>query len=71
MAAPARGLERRESLLRYFLRPPISHDRLRYLPAGEHSRVILTLKKPWRDGSTHVEMTPSAFLPTRPIANWL
>jgi hypothetical protein len=61
VAIAARDRDRRESLLRYFLRPPLSHDRLRYLPAAG-GRVILELKKPWQDGSTHVEMTPAALL---------
>ncbi len=61
VAIAARDRDRRESLLRYFLRPPLSHDRLRYLPAAG-GRVILELKKPWQDRTTHVELTPSAFL---------
>lgn len=62
VAIAAHDRDGREALLRYFLRPPLSLDRLRYLPAAEHGRVILALKKPWHDRTTHVEMTPDAFL---------
>jgi hypothetical protein len=54
--------ERREGLLRYFLRPPLSHDRLRYLPSPGGGTVILQLKKPWQDRTTHIELTASASL---------
>ena len=62
VAVAAHDRERREGLLRYFLRPPLSHDRLRYLPSEAGGLVILQLKKPWQDRTTHVELTPSAFL---------
>ena len=62
VAVAAHDHERREGLLRDFLRPPLSHDRLRYLPAHSGGAVILQLKKPWQDRTTHVELTPSAFL---------
>ncbi|MFM7298751.1 MAG: transposase zinc-binding domain-containing protein, partial [Planctomycetota bacterium] len=42
--------ERREAMFRYFLRPPLAHDRLTYLPAGLDSRVLLSLKRPRSDG---------------------
>jgi hypothetical protein len=54
--------ERREAMFRYFLRPPLAHDRLTYLPAGLDSRVLLSLKRPRSDGTTHVEMSPASFL---------
>jgi hypothetical protein len=62
VAVAAHDHERREGLLRYFLRPPLSHDRLRYLPSPGGGVVILQLKKPWQDRTTHIELTPSAFL---------
>ena len=62
MAAAAHEHERREGRLRDFHRPPLSHDRLRDLPSPVGGGVILQLKKPWQDRTTHVELTPSAFL---------
>jgi hypothetical protein len=38
--------DRREAMFRYFLRPPLSHDRLTYLPAGADSCVLLSPKRP-------------------------
>lgn len=62
VAIAAHDAQRREGLLRYFLRPPLSHERLRYLPSKAGGTVILKLKKPWQDRTTHVEMTPNAFI---------
>ncbi len=62
VAVQAHDHERREGLLRDFLRPPLSHDRPRYFPSPGGGVVILQLKKPWNDRTTHVELTPSAFL---------
>lgn len=62
VAIAAQDRERREALLRYFLRPPVSHERLRYLPSKAGGAVILQLKKRWRHRTTHVELTPSAFI---------
>ena len=50
---------RRERLLRYLVRPPLSLDRLTYCSP---SLVVLELKKPWQDRTTHVSMTPNVFL---------
>lgn len=61
-AVAAHDGERREVPLRYFMRPPLSHDRLRYLPSKTGSAVVLQLKKPRQDRTTHVETTPRAFL---------
>jgi hypothetical protein len=58
----AHDRERLEGRLRDFLRPPLSHDRLRDLPSPRGGVVILQLKKPWRDRTTHIELTPHAFL---------
>ncbi len=48
-----------ERLCRDITRPALSHTRLRRTPAGE---VVLQLKTPYRDGTTHLVMTPLAFL---------
>jgi hypothetical protein len=50
---------RLEYLCRYILRPPIALDRLKLLADG---RVCLELKRPWRDGSTHITMSPHTFI---------
>lgn len=47
------GLER---TLRYMGRPPLSANRLTKAPDGKN--LILTLKTPWRDGSSKILMTP-------------
>ena len=52
----------REGLLRHFLRPWRSHERLRHLPSKAGGAVIPQLKKPWQDRPPHVELTPSAFI---------
>ena len=54
--------ERLEHLCRYLLRPPLALDRLRLLDDG---KVCVELKRPWGDHTTHVTMTPDAF-----IARW-
>ncbi len=61
-AVSAHDRERHEGLLRDFLRPPLPHDRLCYLRSPRGGMVILQLDKPWQDPTTHVELTPSAFL---------
>jgi len=48
-----------ERLCRYITRPALGHTRLRRTPAGE---VVLQLKTPYRDGTTHLVMTPLEFL---------
>jgi len=48
-----------EQLCRYITRPALGHKRLRRTPAGE---VVLQLKTPYRDGTTHLVMTPLEFL---------
>ena len=44
----------RERLLRYFLRPPISNERLAWRGDG---RISLRLKRPYSDGTTHFALT--------------
>ncbi len=48
-----------ERLCRYITRPALGHKRLRRTPAGE---VVLQLKTPYCDGTTHLVMTPLEFL---------
>ena len=48
-----------ERLCRYITRPALGHKRLRRTPDGE---VVLQLKTPYRDGTTHLVMTPLEFL---------
>jgi hypothetical protein len=44
-----------ERLCRYITRPAIANERLKRNRAGQ---VVLQLKSPWRDGTTHIVMTP-------------
>jgi hypothetical protein len=37
----------------------LSYDRLQYNAAG---RVVLMLKTPWREGTTHLVMSPLEFM---------
>jgi hypothetical protein len=55
-AGDREGLER---LLRYCARPPFSLERLSLLPDG---RVAYQLRKPRRNGATHLVLEPVAFL---------
>ncbi len=48
-----------ERLCRDITRPALGHKRLRRTKAGE---VVLQLKTPYRDGTTHLVMTPLEFL---------
>lgn len=57
VAACAR--ERLEKLCRYVARPPIAQERLSVIGDG---RVLYRLKRPYRDGSTHVLFEPMVFL---------
>ena len=50
------GLER---LCRYITRPELAYDRVQCTAAG---RVVLKLKTPWRDGTTHLVMSPLEFM---------
>jgi hypothetical protein len=45
-----------ERLCRYITRPALGHKRLTRIPKGD---VVLQLKTPYRDGTTHVVMTRS------------
>ncbi|HZU40573.1 MAG TPA: transposase [Solirubrobacteraceae bacterium] len=51
--------DRLEQLCRYLLRPPIAQERLALRPDGS---VLLTLKTPWRDGTSHLCFEPLTLL---------
>jgi Putative transposase len=55
------GEDRRrlEQLCRDLLRPPIAQDRLTLRPDGT---VVVLLKTPWRDGTTHLCFEPARVL---------
>ena len=48
-----------EELCRYITRPAIANERLAVNPAGQ---VVLTLKTPYRDGTTQIVMDPLEFM---------
>ncbi|MSQ73074.1 MAG: IS91 family transposase [Betaproteobacteria bacterium] len=48
-----------ERLCRYITRPAIANERLKRDGAGN---VVLQLKSAWRDGTTHIRMSPLEFL---------
>jgi Putative transposase/Transposase zinc-binding domain len=51
--------ERLEHLCRYILRPPVAQDALEWTPDG---KVLLRLRRPWRDGTRAICFEPSEFL---------
>jgi hypothetical protein len=51
--------KRLEQLCRYDTRPALLGERVQLNAAGQ---VELKLKTPWRDGSTHLVMSPLAFM---------
>ena len=53
--ARANERDRLERLVKYLARPPIANDRLTELPDG---RLAIQLKQAWRDGTTHVVLSP-------------
>ena len=68
----AKRKDRREQLCRYLLRPALANDRLFLTP---HGTVLLSIKTPWSDGTTHLDLSPTdllarlAALVCRPRAN--
>ena len=48
-----------ERLCRYITRPAIANERLSRNGKGQ---VLLQLKSPWRDGTTHIRMSPLEFM---------
>jgi hypothetical protein len=55
----AHDRKRLEQLCRYITRPALSDERLQLNAAGQ---VELKLKTPWRDGTTHLVMSPLEFM---------
>jgi len=55
----AHDLKRLEQLCRYITRPALSDERVHLNAAGQ---VELKLKTPWRDGTTHLVMSPLEFM---------
>jgi hypothetical protein len=55
----AHDRKRLEQLCRYITRPALSDERVQFNPAGP---VRLELKTPWRDGTTHLGMSPLEFM---------
>jgi Putative transposase len=48
-----------EQLCRYITRPALANERVQSNAAGQ---VVLKLKTPWRDGTTHLVMSPLEFM---------
>ena len=48
-----------EQLCRYITRPALANERVQCNAAGQ---VVLRLKTPWRDGTTHIVMSPLEFM---------
>ena len=60
LAEAARRVRARlERVCRYALRPPVAGARLQLAAEGQ---VVLQLRHPWADGTTHVAFAPTAFL---------
>ena len=55
----AHDRKRLEQLCRYITRPALSDERVQLNAAGQ---VALKLKKPWRDGTTHLVISPLEFM---------
>ena len=56
---PAEQRDRLERLCRYALRPTVAQDRLRLTAEGQ---VVLQLRHPWADGTTHLLFDPLELL---------
>jgi hypothetical protein len=50
------------SLCRYITRPALANERVQTNAAGQ---VVLKLKTAWRDGTTHLVMSPQEFMQRR------
>ena len=59
VACTADRRDRLERLCRYVARPAIALERLSLNRRGE---VLLALKRPFRDGTTHLRFTPEDFM---------
>ena len=51
--------QRLEQLCRYITRPALANERVQCNSAGQ---VVLKLKTAWRDGTTHIVMSPLEFM---------
>ena len=51
--------QRLEQLCRYTTPPALANERVQCNAAGQ---VVLRLKTPWRDGTTHIVMSPLEFM---------
>ena len=51
--------QRLEQLCRYVTRPALANERVQINSAGQ---VVLKLKTAWRDGTTHIVMSPLEFM---------
>jgi hypothetical protein len=58
-SVPAGDRQRLERLCLYCARPPIAIERLEPLSDG---RLLYRFKRPWRDGTTHIVLTPLELL---------
>ena len=59
MRVEAQDRQRLEQLCRYITWPALSDERLQLNAAGQ---VELKPKTPWRDGTTHLVMSPMEFM---------
>ncbi len=55
----AKNRRKLERLCRYLLRPPVAEDRLSF---GSDGNVLVRLKTPWRDGTSHITLQPLELL---------
>ncbi|MGB5350813.1 MAG: transposase [Polyangiales bacterium] len=55
----AKNRSKLERLCRYLLRPPVAEDRLSF---GSDGSVLVRLKTPWRDGTSHIALQPLELL---------
>jgi len=55
----AKNRPKLERLCRYLLRPPVAEDRL---SVGSDGSVLVRLKTPWRDGTSHIALQPLELL---------
>lgn len=59
MRCGADNCQELERLCRYISRLAVANERVQCIAAGQ---VVLTLKTPWRDGTTHLVMSPLEFM---------
>jgi hypothetical protein len=59
VAVRAGDRTRLERLARYVLRPPVAQDALELTPEG---KVVLRLRRPWRDGTRAIQFEPGELL---------